>query len=118
MGQSSKMFLDLTTNRAFVSGYEDELINVTKSEVVVLSMVYVDSKKEYIHCVDDQKFIRKMKIDPKDKTEARIVFAKAKSLINQPVVFKTRDTIDRFGNIRKWKNSNWFFDIISAEGEL
>jgi hypothetical protein len=118
MGQSSKMFLDLTTNRAFVSGYEEELINVTKSEEVVLTMVYVDSKKEYIYAVDDKEFIRKMKIDQKDKTEARIVFAKAKSLIGKPVYFKTRDTVDRFGNIRKWKNSNWFFDIISSEGEL
>ena len=113
MGKFNQMSVELAANNSYVS--DEVFLGTYKSEVVVLSSLYVDSKKEYIYAVDDKKFIRKMKIDQSDKTEARIVFAKAKSLINQPVVFITRDTVDRFGNIRRWKNTNWFCDIIGVE---
>ena len=102
-------------SQAIVKSFSTTELETTQSEVVVLQTIYVDSKKEYIYAVDNNNFIRKMKIDNEDKTEARIVFAKAKSLINQKVIFCTRDTIDRFGNIRKWKNTNWFCDIIGVE---
>jgi hypothetical protein len=102
-------------SQSIVRSFSSTELETTKSAVTVLQTVYVDSKKEYIYAVDQENFIRKMKIEKDDKTEARIVFAKAKSLINQPVVFLTRDTIDRFGNIRKWKNTNWFCDIIGVE---
>lgn len=113
MGKFNQMVVEMSENAAYVS--DEVFLQTTKSEVVTLVTLYVDSKKEYIYAVDNSNFIRKMKIDKDDKTEARIVFAKAKSLINQPVIFQTRDTIDRFGNIRKWKNSNWFCDIIGVE---
>jgi len=113
MGKFNQMVVEMSENSSYVS--DEVFLGTYKSEVVTLTTLYVDSKKEYIYAIDDQKFIRKMKIDKEDKTEARIVFAKAKSLLNQPVVFLTRDTIDRFGNIRKWKNSNWFCDIIGVE---
>lgn len=103
------------TSQTVVRSFSSTELEMTQSEIVTLATVYVDSKKEYIYAVDNNNFIRKMKIDKEDKTEARIVFAKAKSLINQKVIFCTRDTIDRFGNIRKWKNTNWFCDIIGVE---
>jgi hypothetical protein len=113
MGKFNQMVVEMSENASYVS--DEVFLGTSKSEVTVLSTLYVDSKKEYIYAVDDKNIIRKMKIDKDDKTEARIVFAKAKSLINKPVIFLTRDTIDRFGNIRKWKNSNWFCDIIGVE---
>ena len=109
-------FKEMVINQSELAYVADEpIINTYKSEVVVLQSMYVDKNKEYIYCTDSTGTIRKMKIDPKDKTEARIVFAKAKGLIGKPVVFLTRDTVDRFGNIRRWKNTNWFCDIIEAE---
>lgn len=88
--------------------YNESAVNLSTmewSDVTILRAAYVNSEKEYIFCIDDNNTIRRMKIS-RDKDLARIVYAKAKSLINKPVVF---------GAVDGWSPDEWFSDLSEVE---
>ena len=95
-------------NVTFDAVYNESAVNLnelTWSNVEILRAVYVNSEKEYIFCIDDNNHIRRMKIS-RDKDLARIVYAKAKSCINKPVIFGAADG---------WSPDEWFADISEVE---
>lgn len=95
-------------NTTFDTIYNESAVNLSEltwSDVEVLRAVYVNSEKQFIFTIDDNNHIRRMKIS-RDKDLARIVYAKAKSLINKPVVFGAADG---------WSPTEWFADISEVE---
>ena len=88
--------------------YNESAVNLSVMEwsgVTILRAVYVNTEKEYIFCVDDNNHIRRMKIS-RDKDLARIVYAKAKSCVDKPVVF---------GAVDGWSPDEWFTEINEVE---
>lgn len=113
MGKFNQMSVELSSINTYVS--PETMLKTKKSNPIHLRAVYCTSSQDYIYTIDDNNVIRRMKIDSNgDRTLARIVYAKAKSLVNKKVVFLTTDTIDKRGKHQEWDNNVWFCDVEEA----
>ena len=99
--QSTKRSNNMSTLTQSFSASLADVNGFQWSDDTILRAVYVNSTREYVYTIDDNNTIRRMKIS-RDATLARIVYAKARTLVDKHVCF---------GATGGWSPNEWFSEI-------